>query len=186
MIAALTAANTAMARKAYRQLEYGPPEWWIRASTPASTGEMKPAPVSAAAQMEMAWARCLMLWVPAASIATDVGKIAAAPIPAITWPVRSTPTPLEGVKNPMSPPTIISAAPMASSRLRPNRSPTTPKESSSSVTGTRKASEIHVSWVEDVPRSWLMKPLMTAGIDRPIWATATAPAAANKVPRLSV
>ena len=30
-----------------------------------------------------------------------------------------------------------------------------------------------------------MKPLITAGIDRPIWATATAPAAANSVPRLS-
>ena len=123
---------------------------------------------------------------PAASIATDVGKMAAAPMPAITWPVSSTPTPLDGVKNPIRPPRTISAAPMASSRLRPNRSPTTPKDSSSSVTGTRKASDTQVSCVEDGPRSWLMKPLMTAGIDRPIWATATAPAAANRVPRLSL
>ena len=29
------------------------------------------------------------------------------------------------------------------------------------------------------------KPLMTAGMDKPIWAMATAPAAATNVPRLS-
>ena len=54
------------------------------------TGEMKPAPVRAAAQIEIAWARSLTLWVPAASIAIDVGKIAAAPMPEITWPVSRT------------------------------------------------------------------------------------------------
>ena len=57
--------------------------------------------------MEMACARCLRLWVPAASIATDVGKIAAAPMPAITWPVSRTPTPSDGVKKPIRPPTTI-------------------------------------------------------------------------------
>jgi hypothetical protein len=35
-----------------------------------------------------------------------------------------------------------------SSRLPPNRSPSTPKVSSSSVTGTRKASETQVSWAD--------------------------------------
>ncbi len=74
---------------------------------------------------------------------------------------------------------------MASNRLRPNRSPTTPKLSSSKVTGTRKASETQVSWVEVVARSWLIEPLITAGMDRPIWATATAAAAASRVPPVS-
>ena len=120
------------------------------------TGEMKPAPVRAAAQTEIAWARSFTLWVPAASIATDVGKIAAAPMPEITCAVSSTATPSDGVRNPMSPPTAISPAPMASSRFRPKRSPPTPKLSSKMVTGTRKASETQVSWVELVPRSRLM------------------------------
>src|SRR6184192_4380087 len=97
----------------------------------------------------------------------------------------STPVPPLGVKKPSSPPTAISAAPAASSRLRPKRSPTTPNDSSSSVTGTRNASEIQVSVVDVVCRSWLMKPLMTAGMDRPIWAMATAAAAATRVPRRS-
>ncbi len=120
------------------------------------TGDMKPPAVSAAAQIEMACARSRTVWVPAASIAIEVGKIAAAPRPAMTWPVSSTPTPSEGVKKPSRPPMITRPEPMASSRLRPNRSPTTPKESSNRVTGTRKASETQVSVVDESPRSWLM------------------------------
>ena len=54
---------------------------------------MKPPPVSAAAQIEIACARSRTVCVPAASIAIEVGKIAAAPMPEITWPVSSTPTP---------------------------------------------------------------------------------------------
>ena len=54
------------------------------ANKPLMTGERKPAAVSAAAHTEMAWARAFAVWVPAASIATDVGKIAAAPRPAST------------------------------------------------------------------------------------------------------
>ena len=52
------------------------------------TGEMKPAPVRAAAQTEIACARSFTVWVPAASIAIEVGKIAAAPMPEMTWPVE--------------------------------------------------------------------------------------------------
>ena len=90
-----------------------------------------------------------------------------------------------GVRKPSSAPSVIRAAPVASSRLRPNRSPTTPKLSSSSVIGTKKASEIQVSWVEVVPRSCWNIPLRTAGIDSPICATATAKAADTSVPVLS-
>ena len=74
---------------------------------------------------------------------------------------------------------------MTSSRLRPNRSPSTPNVSSSNVTGTRKASEIQVSWEEEVPRSFWNRPCSTAGMASASWATPTDKAAANSVPRVS-
>ena len=61
-----------------------------------------------------------------------------------------------------------------SSRLRPNRSPITPNVSSSRLTGTRNASEIQVSWEDEVPRSCWNRPLSTAGMASPIWPTHTA------------
>ena len=71
---------------------------------------------------------------------------------------------------------------MSSSRLRPNRSPSTPKVSSNSVTGTRKASEIQVSCDELVPRSCWNSPLRTAGMASATCPTHTASAAATSVP----
>src|SRR5581483_1152573 len=59
-----------------------------------------------------------------------------------------------------------------------------PKVSSSSVTGTRKASEIQVSWDDVVPRSSWNRPLRTAGMASATCATQTASAAAASVPRV--
>ncbi len=190
VVAALSNDSTASARNAQRQLASTPPECEILAMSPLSTGETKPAPVSAAAHTEIACERWRTVCVPAASIAIEVGKIAAAPRPDSTCPVHNCATrasvdPDVGVRNAITHPIAMSTPPAASSRLRPNRSPITPKVSSNRVTGTRNASEIQVSWVEDVPRSSWNSPLSTAGSESPIWATATAVAAAISVPGVS-
>ncbi len=131
------------------------------------------------------------VWVPAATMASDVGNRAAAPMPAMICPVHSTSTrvPVDeeapGVSTAISSPTASSSAPPTSSRLRPNRSPSTPKVSSSRVTGTRKASEIQVSCEDVVPRSCWNSPLSTAGMARATWARQTPSAAATSVPVVS-
>jgi hypothetical protein len=92
--------------------------------------------------------------------------------------------PADGVSTLISSPTAMSRLPPMSSRLRPNRSPSTPQVSSSRATGTRKASEIHVSCEEVVCRSSWNSPLSTAGMASPTWATSTARAVATRVPVL--
>src|ERR1700712_5056643 len=79
VITVLSSARTVIARKAYRQLANSPPECSTRASAPPINGDMKPPAVSAAAQIEIPCARSWIVWVPAAIIAIEVGKIAAAP-----------------------------------------------------------------------------------------------------------
>ena len=122
------------------------------------------------------------MW-PAATMARLVGMIAAAPAPAMAMPIHRivTRVPVEllipGVSSATPSPTASMTAPMIISRLRPNRSPSTPNVSSSKVTGTRKASEIQVSWEDEGTRSFWNKPCSTAGIASASWATATASAA---------
>jgi hypothetical protein len=122
--------------------------------------------------------------VPAAIMARLVGKMAAAPSPEMTWPVHSTASRLPpiGVDTPMAMPTASMSAPPTSSRLRPKRSPITPKVNSRTQTGTRNESDIQVSWAELVARSCWKSPLSTAGIASAIWATMTASTAAISVP----
>ena len=102
----------------------------------------------------------------------------------MTWPVHSTASRLPpiGVDTPMAMPAASMSAPPTSSRLRPKRSPSTPKVSSRTQTGTRNASDIQVSWAELVARSCWKSPLSTAGIASAIWATQTASTAAISVP----
>src|SRR5581483_7266043 len=147
-----------------RQLAFGSWPYANPASQPPRTGDSMLPADRAAAQMATARARARAVCVPAATMARLVGMIAAAPAPAMIMPIHSTATrvpvelPRPGVSRATPSPTASSAAPMTSSRLRPNRSPTTPNVSSSRVTGTRKASEIQVSWEEEVPRSFWNKP----------------------------
>ncbi len=138
----------------------------------------------AAAHMVIERARARAVWVPAAIMARLVGMMAAAPAPAMIMPIHRTTTrlpvevPKPGVSRATPSPTASIAAPIISSRLRPNRSPTTPNVSSSRVTGTRNASEIQTSWDDEVPRSFWNRPCSTAGIASASWATPTARAPA--------
>ncbi len=112
----------------------------------------------------------------------------AAPVPAMTRPVQSTSSlvlagsEVPGVKMAIDSPIASTSAPPTNSRLRPKRSPSTPKLSSSTQTGTRKASEIQVSCAELVPRSCWNKPFSTAGLASAICARQTASTAAIRVP----
>ena len=132
--------------------------------------------------------RSRALWVPAATIASEVGNSAAAPTPAIACPIHKTSTRVlvdvdaPGVRTETSSPAARISAPPTSSRLRPKRSPSTPNVSSKSTTGTRNASEIQVSCEELVPRSSWNRPLSTAGIASATCPTATAIAEAISVP----
>ena len=137
-------------------------------------------------------ARLRTSWVPAATIASDVGNSTAAPIPARACPVHSTPIDrlfdpaAAGVSTLTTSPTAMRALPPISSRFRPKRSPRTPVVSSSRVIGTRNASEIHVSCDDVVCRSCWNRPLSTAGIASPTCATRTANVVATCVPRVRV
>ena len=152
---------------------------------------MKPPADRAAAQIAIPRARVRTVCVPAATMASVVGNSTAAPIPARACPVHSMPTrvfvdvPAPGTSTLTSSPITISPLPPISSRLRPNRSPSTPKVSSSRATGTRNASEIQVSWDEVGPRSCWNEPLSTAGIASPTCPTQTATDVAMTVARVS-
>ena len=117
--------------------------------------------------------------------------MAAAPRPEMICPANSTMTRVSvelaepGVRKLISCPAMSRTVPPTSRRLRPNRSPSTPKVSSSRATGTRNASEIQVSWVAVVPRSCWKSPFRTAGMASATWATQTATHAAMRVPRVS-
>ena len=136
-------------------------------------------------------ARDATVCVPAATMASDVGKSTAAPMPARAWPAHRMPTrapvevPTPGVRTLTNSPTASSTLPPISSRLRPNRSPRTPHVSSSSATGTRNASEIQVSWDAVVPRSCWNSPLSTAGIASPTCPAHAARAVATVVATVS-
>jgi hypothetical protein len=180
-----------MASGVQRQLAYGLLPHVNVASQPPSTGATMFPAARAAAHMVIPRARDWAVCVPAAIMARLLGKIAAAPAPAMIMPVHSTRTrvPVDelrpGVSSATPSPAASMAEPMIISRLRPNRSPSTPHESSSRVTGTRKAAEIQVSWEDEVPRSFWNRPWSTAGMAIATWATKTASTAAPRVPRVS-
>src|SRR5579875_4121595 len=125
----LSAANPATAANAQCQLAFGSEPKEAVASAPPITGETKPPLDSAAAQIDMPRPRLRAVCVPAATIASDVGNSAAAPIPASAWPAQRTMTrvscavPGPGVSTAITSPATISATPTNSSRLRPNMSP---------------------------------------------------------------
>lgn len=130
--------------------------------------------------------------VPAATMARLVGKTAAAPMPLRSWARISHVTrvslevPAPGARTARAEPTTMSAVPPTSKRLRPNRSPNTPKPSPSAATGSMNASVIHVSWAEVGARSCWINPLMRAGTERAICARHTASTTAASVPELRV
>ena len=154
---------------AQRQLALGSVPKPILVIRPPSTEEIRPPVASAAVQTVIARARALAVCVPAATMARLVGNSAAAPIPAMICPIHSTSTrvsvddPAPGVRMATPSPMASANAPPTNSRLRPNRSPSTPKVSSSRATGTMKAAEIQVSCDEVGPRSCWNKPLRTVG-----------------------
>ena len=93
--------------------------------------------------------------VAAAMTASDVGNTAAAPMPEIACPTNS--GVIEWVSAVRPVPMVIRNEPMTSSRLRPNRSPSTPKVSSSTTVGSMNASLTQVSWVPEAPSvDWMM------------------------------
>src|SRR5689334_2426442 len=181
---ALIRARARTTRKAHFQPASGSEPKRNRAARPPRSGERQLPADRAAAQIDTERARAEAEYVPAAIMARLVGKIAAAPSPEMTWPVHSTARrlPPAGVDTPMARPTATMSAPPTSSRLRPKRSPSTPKVSSRTQTGTRNASDIQVSWAELVARSCWKSPLSTAGIASAICATTTASTAAISVP----
>ncbi len=136
------------------------------AVTPPSSGARNPPVERRAAHIAMTRARWAGEVVPAARIAREVGNRAAAPRPARACPVQSWWTPEEVELT--SSPTASSEAPPTSSRLRPKRSPSSPKVNSRTATGSRNASEIQVSWEPTGFRSDWNRPLRVAGIARPI------------------
>lgn len=132
-------------------------------------------------------ARAFAVCVAEAIIARLVGNSAPAPMPARTCPVKiiATRVPVEdpepGDRKTTASPTASSSAPPMSRRLRPNRSPRTPKVSSNRLTGTRNPSVIQVSWDEEVPMSCWSRPVSDAGMASAASARQAASAAAISV-----
>lgn len=159
---------------------------------PASSGPRKPPTESAVAQIATPHARVAVVCVPAATMARLVGKMAAAPTPPRTRARISNVTrvsdecPAPDTRIARADPTARSAAPPTSGRLRPKRSPDTPKPNPRAATGSMKASVIHVGWAEDGARSCWISPLMSEGTDRAICARHTARTTAARVPGASV
>ena len=132
-------------------------------------------------------ARAVAVCVPEAIIARLVGKSAPAPMPASDWPIHITRTrvpvdaPAPGDRKTTASPMASSSAPPMSRRLRPNRSPSTPKVSSKRLTGTKKASLIQVSCDEEGPMSCWSRPTSDAGMASAASARQAASAPATSV-----
>ena len=152
---------------------------------PPSSGARKLPVDRIAAHSAIIRARCAGVRSPATSMARVVGNRAAQPMPARIWPIHIC---VHAVRRRRRSPrrSRASAAPPMSRRLRPNRSPSTPQVSSSTVIGSSEQSDIQVSWEPvGLKTSWNV-PLRVAGMARPICARQTANRAAAIVPARSV
>jgi hypothetical protein len=89
--------------------------------------------------------------VAAAITARELGKSAAAPTPARAWPIQSMVMFWEVALR--SSPRARTNPPSTRSRLRPKRSPTTPKFSSRMAVGRMKADVTQATWELEAPNA---------------------------------
>lgn len=128
------------------------------ASTPEDSGPTAEAREMLSAQAETALARSFPSGVAAAMTARELGKSAAAPIPASACPVHIMVMFWEVALR--SSPSARTRPPSTSRRLRPKRSPTTPKFSSRMAVGRMKADVTQATWEPDAPKAAWISPLM--------------------------
>jgi hypothetical protein len=153
------------------------------ASTPEDSGPTAEAREMLSAQVETALARSFPSGVAAAMTARELGKSAAAPIPANACPVHIMVMFWEVALR--SSPSARTSPPSTKRRLRPKRSPTTPKFSSRMAVGRMKADVTQATWEPDAPKAAWISPLMGDGTVMHSCAAATARQQAMSVPRSS-
>lgn len=132
------------------------------------------------AHVETAFARSFSSGVAAAIAARELGKRAAAPTPARPWPIQSMVMFWEVALR--SSPSARTNPPSTSRRLRPNRSPTTPKFSSRMAVGRMKADVTQATWEPEAPNAAWILPLIGDGTVMHSCAAATARQHAMSVP----